>query len=274
MATVQSGNSPGGRIATGDAILAAAKVVNLKPIQKRYNDFKKVHLSYSAAVARVDKATAALTKQQEKVADTDVGQDDSVEDLAAGLVADGFPRVNPFKDFGAPPPAALCRMGYGDEAEKVLDLEKAVLKNKRVSAATQAKAKKAGAAARKVQAEIKPIARLEKARTDARSTRDALEQSWQTAFASLKLAARAAENDGAKGIFGALFERAPKPVKSKGKKAEGETAKAKGKAAKGEAKPEPAKPEPAKPAPEPEKPVPAKPKPEPAKPEPEKPVPA
>jgi hypothetical protein len=37
--------------------------------------------------------------------------------------------------------------------------------------------------------------------------RDALEQPWETALAALKRGAKAAENDGAKGIYSALFVR-------------------------------------------------------------------
>jgi hypothetical protein len=143
--------------------------------------------------------------------------------LAGALAGDGLPRANPFAPLGAPAPAALCRMGYAAEAEKVLDLQKAVLKRKDLSAATKAKAKKAGASAGKLIAAIKPLAALEKARANARSARDALDQAWETAFARLKRAARAADDDGADGLFAALFDRAPKaPAKKKATKAKGE----------------------------------------------------
>jgi len=74
--------------------------------------------------------------------------------------------------------------------------------------------KAAGNAARKVEAALKPIAKLEKARADAMAKRDALEQAWETAFASLKRGAKAAEDDGHRGIHAALFER-PAPAKKK-----------------------------------------------------------
>ena len=47
--------------------------------------------------------------------------------------------------------------------------------------------------------------------------RDALAQAWETAFAGVKRAARAAEDDGAKGLYGVLFERAKAAPKRKKK---------------------------------------------------------
>jgi len=123
---------------------------------------------------------------------------------------------NPFKPFGAPSPTALQGLGYAEEAKQILVLESAVLKRKGLSKASIDAAKAAGKAARGVQAELAAIPKLEKARTAAMPRRDALAQAWETAFAGLKRAARAAEDDGAKGLHGALFGRAkasPKPKK-------------------------------------------------------------
>ena len=216
MGTLQSGESPGTRIAAGDSVLAAASSVSTKPIAARFAAFQKMHLAYAAADAKVKKATAALMQQQAKVGEADADQDVAAMALAGALPADGLPRVNPFKPFGAPAPATLCAMGYGDEAKAVLSLVQAVQKRKDLSKKSRAAAKRLGAAAKKVQATLAPIPKLTQARTDAMSARDALAQAWETAFASLKNAARVAEDDGERGLFAALFERSPKP-KSKPK---------------------------------------------------------
>ncbi|MFT3768586.1 MAG: hypothetical protein QM820_24330 [Minicystis sp.] len=231
MPTLQSGDSPGTRIAAGDVVLASAKSVSTKPIAARFAAFQKAHLAYRAADAKVKKATAALIKQQSKVGEADVDQDSAVMSVASALSGDGLPRLNPFKPFGAPPPTALCALGYDAEAKTALALVLAVQKRKGLSKGSIDAAKKLGAAAKKVQAALAPIPKLTKARTDAMSTREALAQGWETAFAGLKNAARAAEDDGVKGLYAALFERAPKPKS----KAKGEP-KAKP-AAKGKAKP-------------------------------------
>jgi hypothetical protein len=210
MATLQSGTSVGTRLAAGDSVMAAAKSVSVKAIAKRFDAFKKIHAAYGAADARVKKASEALAKQQALVGEADVEQDAAVLELAQKLSGDGMPRLNPFKPFGAPSPAALCVLGYGDEATEVLALEKAVLKKKGLSHPSIAAAKKMGLTAKKVQKELASIPKLQQARAAAMSGREALEQAWETAFAGLKRAARAAEDDGARGLYAALFERAPK----------------------------------------------------------------
>lgn len=220
METLQSGNSPGTRIAAGNSVVEAAKSVETKPVAGRLAGFKKVHTSYSAADAGVKKTGEALQKQQAKVAEADVTQDGAVVDLAVALPADGLPRLNPFKPFGAPAPATLQGLGYAEEAKVVLALETAVLKHKNISKGSITAAKAAGKAARRVQAELKAIPKLEKARTDAMTRRDAQAQAWETAFAGLKRAARSAEDDGAKGLYGALFGRAKAAPKRNKKAAE------------------------------------------------------
>ena len=223
METLQSGNSPGARIAAGDSVFEAAKTVETKPIAARLAGFQKAHSSYGTADAVVKKAGEALQKQQARVAEADVDQDSAVGDLAIALPADGLPRLNPFKPLGAPAPSTLQALGYADEAKVVLALEAAVLKYKNVSKGSIAAARAAGKAALRVQAELSAIPKLEKARTDAMTRRDALAQPWETAFAGLKRAARAAEDDGAKGLYGALFGRAkaaPKPKKAAAPKVE------------------------------------------------------
>lgn len=219
METLQSGNSPGTRIAAGDSVIEAAKSTETKAVAARLAAFAKAHTSYSVADAGVKKAGEALQKQQARVAEADVTQDGAVVDLAIALPADGLPRLNPFKPFGAPAPATLQGLGYAEEAKTVLALESAVLKHKNISKGSIAAAKAAGEAALRVQAELQAIPKLEKARTDAMTRRDALAQAWETAFASLKRAARAAEDDGAKGLYGALFERAKAAPKRKKKPA-------------------------------------------------------
>jgi hypothetical protein len=215
MATLQSGYSPGTRIDTGDSVISASASVNTKSIAKRLGAFKTAHAAYRAADAQVKKAMDALQKQQAKVAEADVDQDDAVNELATELPRDGLPRVNPFKPFGAPAPSVLCGMGYSDEAQAVLRLEKAVLKRKGLSSGSIAAAKNGAACAKKVLAALAPIAKLEKSRSEAITRRDALAQTWETAFAALKRGARYAEDDGAAGLYAALFDR---PAKPSGKK--------------------------------------------------------
>lgn len=215
METLQSGSSPGTRIEAGDSVIEAATAVDTTPVTGRFDGFKKVHVAYRAADAGVKKAGEALQTQQARVGEADVTLDEALDDLAVALPGDGLPRVNPFKPFGAPSLTVLQKLGYAEEAQEVLALEAAVLKRKNLSPGSIAAAKAAGKAALQVQAELKAIPKLTKARTDAMTRRDALEQAWETAFAGLKRAARAAEDDGAKGLYGALFGRAKAPKRKK-----------------------------------------------------------
>ncbi len=215
METLQSGNSPGTRIAAGDSVLEAGKSTDTRPVAGRLAGFTKIQASYSAAAAVVKKASEALQKQQARVAEADLTQDTAVAGLADALPLDGLPRLNPFKPFGALAPTKLQGLGYAEEAKAVLLLEKAVLKHKNLSKGSAAAAKAAGKAALTVQAELEAIPKLEQARTAAITRRDALAQPWETAFAGLKRAARAAEDDGAKGLYGVLFERAKAAPKRK-----------------------------------------------------------
>jgi hypothetical protein len=222
METLQSGNSPGTRIAAGDSVFHAAESVDTRPVAGKLAGFKKVHGAYRAADAGVKKAGEALQKQQAKVGEADVLQDEALDGLAVALPGDGLPRVNPFKPFGAPSLTALQGLGYAEEAKRVIALEAAVVKRKGLSKGSIAAAKVAGKAALRVQAELDAVPDLEKARTAAMTRRDALAQAWETAFAALKRAVRAAEDDGAKGLHAALFGRAKAAQKPK-KKAEPET---------------------------------------------------
>ena len=168
METLQSGSSPGTRIAAGDSVFDAAESVDTKPVANRLAGFKKVHGVYTAADAGVKKAGEALQKQQARVAEADVTQDEAVGDLAVALPNDGLPRVNPFKPFGAPSPTSLQKLGYADEAKQVIALEGAVLKRKGLSQGSIDAAKTAGKAALRVQTELlAAIPKLEKARTAA-----------------------------------------------------------------------------------------------------------
>lgn len=226
MATLQSGGAPRSRVEAGDHVMEAATALGATRtkvvVAARLTGFATQHAAYQKAEGVVQKADGALRKAQEKVGDCDVTQDAAVEGVASGLVSDGFPRVQPFKPLGFKAPSDIKSQGYGDEADTVLKLAAKVKAHKPALPAATKAAAVAVKAANAVKAALVPIAALTKARTAAISRRDALEQPWETAFASLKRATRAAEDEGAKGLFDALFGSAkPKAptAKAKAKKA-------------------------------------------------------
>ena len=206
MPTFPLPTSPGARVDAGDDVLAAAAALPTKPIAARLARFKAAHAAYSAAEGAATRAEAALGAQQEKVGDADVVQDEAVLALASALAGAGLARTNPFKPLGFAAPSTITVLGYAKEAKEVLRLAK-VVRGKKALATAHGKAAAAAKAATKVQRTLAPIKKLEKKAGTARARRDALAQPWATAFAALKRGARAAEDDGAVGLYAALFVR-------------------------------------------------------------------
>jgi hypothetical protein len=218
--TLQSNNSPSSRVEVGNHLLSAAAALGArtKPIAVRLTTFRKTHATYAKADGAVKRADEKVRAQQAKVGEADVLQDEGVDTLASTLVGEGLPRLSPFKPFGFGPPGAIKKMGYGAEAEEVLRLADAVHKRKPALVKSKQAATALAAAAKQVQATIVPLDKLLATRSAAISKRDALEQAWETAFASLKRGARAAEDDGAAGLFDALFGSGPVVKKAAARK--------------------------------------------------------
>lgn len=222
MATIQTNKGPSSRSTGGEHVLQAAASLGskgTKPIEARLAAFKKAHGEYTAANAAVEKADQAVRAQQTKVAELDVTQDERVDDLATTAVADGMPRLSPFKALKFAAPGAIKTMGYVDEANEALSLAAAVTKRKSKMPHSQKAAKALAQAAKAVIAAAKPIEALTKKRKAAISRRDALEQGWEKTFAALKRAARAAADDGHVGLYTALFESSAPKAKTAAKKA-------------------------------------------------------
>lgn len=208
MATLKSGTTPGSRIDTGDHLLEVVSSLGAKrtkPVAERIAAFKAAHEAYKKADDVVGACDAKLRAAQAIVGERDVTQDAAVDELASSLAGDGFPRVNPFKPFHVGAPTAVKKMGYEAEAKVVLDLAAKVKKHKNAGPKSKAAAAECEKAAKAVLAALSPIPKLTQARTAAISRRDALEQPLETAFAALKRGARSAEDDGATGLFDALF---------------------------------------------------------------------
>jgi hypothetical protein len=225
VATLQSGNNPGPRIEAGDHLLdvaASLGAARTKPVAARLTTFTTQHTAYKKADEAVKTAEETVRKAQQDVAEKDVSQDAAMEGLASALAGEGFPRANPFKPLGFEAPATIKNKGYAAEAKEVQDLAGKVKAHKPALKASGKAADAALKAAKAVVAALQPVGKLIKARAAAISRRDALEQPWETAFAALKRGARAAEDEGAHGLFDALFGiDKPRPAKkAKAKKAE------------------------------------------------------
>ena len=157
-----------------------------------------------------------MQQQSQLAGEADAARDEAVLKLAAALAGEGLPRANPFKPLGFPSPSALAEQGYEQEARDAQRLAKAVLGREGTSRATLAAAKALIASANAVEAALVPLERLVEARAAAVRERDTVGQGWESRLAALKLAARMADAEGARGVFAALFS-AGAPARAKRK---------------------------------------------------------
>lgn len=205
MAARMKKTSPGTRLQLGASVLAAARAVDTRLVKDRLRRFEQAHRSYVNAQRKVDAAESQMRAAQARLAELDAVQDDAVEMLARALVADDQPRGNPFDAFGAPAPGTLIRLAFAEEAEAVHQLVAAVLRSKGVSEATTRAAEGADKAARAVEQALAPVAKLQDSVRDARRTRDAVGQAWESALAALRRGTRAAADEGAPDLHATLF---------------------------------------------------------------------
>ena len=221
MAKTKSGIGPGRRLEVGAAILAAAKVIDTRPIKTRLAAFERAHRAYASAQHKVDVAEAQLVAARAGIGDCDAEQNKAVEALAHALVVDGQSRLTPFAAFGAPTPAAIIgqRRKQADKAIAIHTLVTAVMRSKSASKPTLAAAQTADKAARAAEQALAPIDTLQAGVRDARNGRDALGTHWDAALLVLKHAALSASDDGAPQLYAALFDRAARPNGKNGKPA-------------------------------------------------------
>jgi hypothetical protein len=213
MGTLQVPSGGEARRAVGDALLDATANIDTSSIKSRLDAFKKVHEKYRAAQKKVQVAEAPLDARRALNGELDAAQDDAVEALVDALVKDGFPRFNPLKGFSTYAPSKLAELGYADEAEEIHKVVKKVLAKKGVSKGTVTAAKAADAAATALEAGLQKVAPLQRAYASVLTQRDALVPAWEAAFAKLKRGARFADEEGASGLFVALFGTTAKPKK-------------------------------------------------------------
>ena len=203
MGTIQSGDSVSGRIKAGEHVEARSEAVDTSSIAAPLRKFSGVQKSYDASDLKVRKASERLALAERALGEGDAVQDSALNGTAVAYVNAGAKRANPFAGLGVGSPSEIMKMAALKEAKVILKV--AAIAEKHADAGV----KKAGAAARKaataVLAKEKPIAERLKARTQAMTARDGLALQWEKAFASLKLAARAADDANGTKLFEALF---------------------------------------------------------------------
>lgn len=214
MGTLQA-DSHSGRIEAGDRVLARAAQHDTRPLKKRLTEFTRVHVALVKAQRTVQTAEDKHAALLDVLAEHDVDQDAGVDALAVALIAEGQPRLQPFKGLGVASPSEVRREPFVAEARTILKLATRLSKRK-LTPATKSALKKVTDSAKRVIAADERASAAETAVRDAREKRDALILPWSRAFVTLKRAARVADDDGAKGLYPALFHAAAaKPRKAK-----------------------------------------------------------
>lgn len=204
-----------GRLQAGAVVLSAAKSVDTTCVATRLTAFAQAQAAYAAAQRAVDETQARITSELVNVADEDAALKIVLNKLVLALLNDRQPRLSPFVAFGAPSPSALMRLHYDEKPMAMRKLIAAIRRNELLSKDSQEAATLVESAVAVLEKAAAPIALLHDALTEARSDRDALSDRWDEALASLKRGAQAGIDEGAPGLYAALFGRASNRAKQR-----------------------------------------------------------
>jgi hypothetical protein len=191
-------------VKAGKLIIARATNVDMAPVKKTFDGMRSAHTAYDKAHSAASLAAERLAKAEAQLGELDATQDASVDAFAVAHVTAGASRTKPLAAYKAGSVSDIKGMPVEKQAQLVIKL---ATKGKAHEDAGVKRA--AGAmekAAKAVLAGVKRIEPLIEKRNEAIAARDALAPRWEKAFASLKRAVRAAEDEGASGLFAALFE--------------------------------------------------------------------
>jgi hypothetical protein len=213
MATIQANSNPASRLQAGERVLEAAKTTDTSKVKAKLAAFAKAHAAFAGAERAARAAEAKRNAAEDAVGEADAAQDAAALALAAKMIGDGAPKGNPFKPLGLPAPSVLVKLAVREEAKLAARLARQAGAWKGASAQTKSAATSLGKAVAKVEAALSRLPALARAQAAALSQRAALGLPWARAFAHLKNAARAAEDDGQAGLFAALFQIEAKPAR-------------------------------------------------------------
>ncbi len=219
METKKHGRGPGERLQIGGAILANARVVDAAPVRRRLAAFATAHRNYVAVQTKMEAVEADLRTVGAKVARRGKDVDAAVEAIALALAFDGHPRMKPFAVLGSATPSRVRNAAPGDKPAAVHQLAAAALASRAAGRRTREAARAADQAAGRLEAALTEVEPLEATLAELRRQRETLGQPWDRALGILRRAARAAEDDGAAGLYAALFGPGAPSARKNGKPA-------------------------------------------------------
>ncbi len=206
-----------GRIEAGKVVLAAAQSVDTTLVAARLAAFTQAHAQFLEAVERINVAQAGIDNAEALVRERSALHDTALGKLIAQLVVDGHPRINPLTSYSAETPSGIAEMPPAARSTVVRELLGNVLRDERLSAGSRDAANACADATAALDEALSSLTQAETTAADLRHSRDAVADRWDDAFAALKRGARAAADEGAAGLYGALFDRLAKPATSKGR---------------------------------------------------------
>ncbi len=200
--------TPGARRRFGDTVVQRLAALGPKGAVKQRRVFERVHAALARADDRVHAAEDALFAVLDEAGPLDVEQDRLVRELEEHLIAEGFPRVNPFIHLGFKPPAEIVRMPDEAEARLVMRLAAETLATRTSGPPAKATARALGRAAAAVLAGLEKKHRAEEALRRAVRARDEVFHAWDAALAGLRTALRAAHVKGGTRMYREVFGEA------------------------------------------------------------------
>lgn len=202
-----------------EEVLGAAKLVDTSLVDDRLAEFAAVHEQYVTARAVVVEADRALAEAAEAIDAHETRQFDAVEAIFRSLIGAGRDHNNPFAAYGSPSWYAITRMGRRGAPEAVLKLARAVLRDESIPDAVRAAATEAEQGANAVQEAAQKLEPFEVELREARRLRSHLGKQWEQSLSRLRRAARYAEDEGAVGLYDALFSETRRRSSRKAKSA-------------------------------------------------------
>jgi hypothetical protein len=205
MTAQHSGKGVRERLEIGAVILAHAQVVDTNAVKRRLLAFTSAHRSYADAQEKVAAAEAELRMVKAAVARRSDEIDAAVDALALALANDGHPRTKPFAALGLAAPSEVKDVPIADKVEAMHALAAAAQGSRAAGRKTCEAARAVDDGAKKLQTALAAVAPAQSALDERRRQRDALGLPWDRALAVLRRDVRSAEDEGATGLYAALF---------------------------------------------------------------------
>jgi hypothetical protein len=188
-------------------------------VKQRLLAFAAAHRDLVAVHEKLQSVEAGRRAGRTKVARREKEVDAAVEALARAMIIDGHPRTKPFAALGSGAPSDLREVATRDKPKLIHQLAEAAQSSRAAGRNTVAAAQAADQAANKLQTAILALGPLDAARAELGGQRDTLGQPWDRALGVLRRAVHAAEDNGATGLYTALFGLAAPAVRKNGKAA-------------------------------------------------------